>query len=85
MSQGWRHEAACRQADESAAEAFFALDGETELIAAAKRVCAHCPVQAKCLAWALDAGQDYGVWGGLSAAERRELRAQHLMQRRAGR
>ena len=28
----------------------------------------------QCLAWALEAGQDHGVWGGLSEDERRALK-----------
>ncbi|WP_236706559.1 WhiB family transcriptional regulator, partial [Frankia sp. ACN1ag] len=42
----------------------------------AKAVCARCAVTADCLAWALDTGQDSGVWGGLSEDERRALRRQ---------
>lgn len=41
---------------------------------AAKQVCATCPVRSDCLAWALDAGEDFGIWGGLTAVERRPLR-----------
>lgn len=38
----------------------------------AKSVCARCPVQPQCLAYALKHREAcYGVWGGLSRAERR--------------
>ncbi|WP_281283893.1 WhiB family transcriptional regulator [Modestobacter altitudinis] len=30
----------------------------------AKRLCAECPVQAACLAGALDRAEPWGVWGG---------------------
>ena len=40
-------------------------------LAQAKAVCAVCPVRAECLEWAVETGQDYGVWGGLDPAERR--------------
>lgn len=40
---------------------------------AAKRVCASCPVKDECLTVALTYGEDYGIWGGLTAAERRDL------------
>ena len=40
----------------------------------AKQVCARCPVADICLKWALDTGQDAGVWGGLSEEERRARR-----------
>jgi WhiB family redox-sensing transcriptional regulator len=70
----WRHDAACREATPEAAEGFFAFDNEAELIAAAKQVCAGCPVTEQCRTWAMDHGQDHGVWGGLTADERRALR-----------
>ena len=28
----------------------------------------------ECLSWALESGQDSGIWGGMSEAERRSLR-----------
>ncbi|HYS32389.1 MAG TPA: WhiB family transcriptional regulator, partial [Streptosporangiaceae bacterium] len=40
----------------------------------AKQVCARCKVAEACLRWALDSGQDSGVWGGLSEDERRALK-----------
>ncbi|MFJ3304325.1 WhiB family transcriptional regulator [Streptomyces sp. NPDC086549] len=42
-------------------------------IAAAKRVCARCPVITPCLTYALAHGQAYGVWGGTCEAERAAL------------
>lgn len=38
---------------------------------AAKRVCARCPVMVECREHALLMPEPYGVWGGLTAAERR--------------
>ena len=43
-------------------------------IAKAKVVCNRCPVTSQCLAWALETGQDAGVWGGMSEDERRALK-----------
>ena len=40
----------------------------------ARQVCRSCPVSTACLEWALQAGVEYGVWGGLSEEERRPLR-----------
>jgi WhiB family redox-sensing transcriptional regulator len=40
----------------------------------AKKVCQRCIVKEPCLAWALESGQDAGVWGGLSEDERRALK-----------
>ena len=41
--------------------------------AKAKAVCAGCPVRDACLAYALDTGEAYGIWGGLSEDERRAI------------
>lgn len=70
----WRHEAACRDQD---GELFFPI-GSTgpalQQLAEAKLVCAGCPVRESCLEWALEAGADHGVWGGLGEDERRSWR-----------
>lgn len=42
-------------------------------VAAAKAVCARCPVREQCLAWALDV-LPHGVAGGLAEHERRSVR-----------
>ena len=36
-------------------------------------MCVGCEVRAECLQYALDHGERFGVWGGLSERERREL------------
>lgn len=43
--------------------------------AAAKAICAACPARTPCLEWALRNRIEYGVFGGLSEAERRPLAA----------
>jgi len=73
MSEDWRHRAACRDEDP---ERFFPVgnSGPALLqIAEAKSVCHRCDVASRCLAWALESGQDDGVWGGMSEDERRPL------------
>lgn len=70
----WRHRAACRDEDP---ELFFPIGntGPALLqIEEAKQVCRRCEVVEDCLAWALESGQDAGVWGGLSEDERRTLK-----------
>ncbi len=67
----WPSRAACLGADP---ELFFPIgeSGPALLqIEEAKQVCARCPVRRECLQWALDTGQQSGVWGGLSESERR--------------
>lgn len=78
----WRHNAVCREEDP---ELFFPIGntGPALLqIEEAKAVCRRCPVMDQCLQWALDAGQDEGVWGGLSQDERRAMR-RNAARRRA--
>lgn len=70
----WIHDAACR---EESPELFFPVGSSGPALrqtAEAKAVCQRCPVAAECLAWALESGQDAGVWGGLSEDERRALK-----------
>ena len=50
----------------------------------AKAVCRRCDVVDTCLKWALESGQDAGVWGGLSEDERRALKRRNARARRAG-
>ncbi len=65
----WRDDATCREVD---AEAFFPEPGASPY--AAKRVCAVCPVRVECLTDALNRRDiAYGVLGGLTPRERREL------------
>jgi WhiB family transcriptional regulator, redox-sensing transcriptional regulator len=69
----WRHRAACRDEDP---ELFYPVgdSGPALLqIAEAKAVCRRCPVIRDCLSWALVREND-GVWGGMSADERRVLK-----------
>lgn len=56
------------------ADLFFPVSEEdTDRAEAAKAICARCPVQAACLQFALNHGEDHGVWGGLTEGERREV------------
>jgi WhiB family redox-sensing transcriptional regulator len=70
----WRHDAACREEDP---ELFFPVGttGPALLqIEEAKAVCRRCPVMETCLQWALESGQEAGVWGGMSEDERRAMK-----------
>jgi len=71
----WQLEGACQAQD---SELFFHPEGErgpsrSGREAAAKAVCAACPVLEQCRAHALAAREPYGVWGGLSEHERLQL------------
>jgi WhiB family redox-sensing transcriptional regulator len=69
---GWQFTGACRDAD---AALFFSSDSERGARravreAAAKAICRRCPVRPECSAHALAAGEPFGVWGGMSEADR---------------
>lgn len=49
----------------------------------AKEVCRGCVVRDDCLEYALVQGEKFGIWGGMSERERRRLRRQRAMARRA--
>ncbi len=72
----WRDASACVGLD---LNLFFPIStvgaaAETQ-VQEAKAVCAECPVQRECLAWALAVGPEFGIFGGRTDAERRLLRA----------
>ncbi|MBB5083408.1 WhiB family transcriptional regulator [Nonomuraea sp. NPDC050547] len=79
----WRHRAACRDVDP---ELFFPIGNTGPAlmqIEEAKQVCRSCSAVEKCLKWALESGQDAGVWGGLSEDERRALKRRRARTRAA--
>lgn len=72
----WRHEAACRTHDP---EVFFPIGSSGPALVQverAKRICRSCPALEPCLEWAVESGQEAGVWGATSEDERRALRRQ---------
>jgi len=80
----WRHKAACLTEDP---ELFFPIGNTGPAlvqIEEAKAVCRRCDVVDQCLRWAIETGQDSGVWGGLSEDERRALKRRTARARRAG-
>ncbi|WP_432101224.1 WhiB family transcriptional regulator [Streptomyces sp. WAC 04229] len=79
VNTDWRASSACRTEDP---DLFFPVGntGPALLqIQEAKAVCRRCPVMERCLQWALESGQEHGVWGGTDEDERR------WMKRRAAR
>jgi WhiB family transcriptional regulator, redox-sensing transcriptional regulator len=68
----WQLRAACRGMDSAL---FFPADKEkvrarATRIARAKTICAHCPAINECRDYALNSGELFGIWGGLSEEER---------------
>ncbi|MEU2180263.1 WhiB family transcriptional regulator [Streptomyces thermolilacinus] len=65
----WQDDALCAQTDP---EVFFPEKGIST--APAKGVCLACSCRAACLEFALEHGEDHGVWGGLDARQRQAIR-----------
>lgn len=36
----------------------------------AKQICARCPVRVRCESYAFESRESFGIWGGLTAADR---------------
>jgi len=60
--RSWWADASCNTGGAGLAALFFS--DELQDIAAAKRLCATCPVVAECLEGALARREPFGVWGG---------------------
>lgn len=76
--RSWQGEALCRG---NHAHLFFAPstlerkeDRERRELKA-KAICSVCPVKPRCLDYALEIREPYGIWGGLTESERRQLLA----------
>lgn len=72
---GWQSRGACRGTDTAV---FFHPDYERGAsretrTAAAKAVCARCPVIQQCREHALTVQEVYGTWGGLDELERNDI------------
>jgi WhiB family redox-sensing transcriptional regulator len=68
----WHEQAACKRMDPAL---FFPRAGESiRLIRLAKETCRGCPVQKPCLDWAVTTIEPFGIWGGVTERERRQLR-----------
>ncbi|GAB2444406.1 WhiB family transcriptional regulator [Streptomyces incanus] len=72
-ARGWIRDAACVGEDP---ELFFPLteqDSEPQ-VARARAVCRGCRVLLACRRWAVEQGEDAGIWGATTAAQRRAIR-----------
>lgn len=70
----WQDYANCRGAD---ADLFFPERGASTR--KAKAICHACEVRNECLDYALDNGEKFGIWGGMSERERRRVRRDRLV------
>lgn len=69
----WREQSKCRDYDP---EMWFPVSSGPERqvqVAMAAAICRRCPVQWDCGNWALDTGEQFGIWGGMDEAQRRGI------------
>lgn len=76
-AQAWKLRANCMGVDP---DLFFPERGASTKNA--KEVCFGCVVRDECLEYALQNGEKFGIWGGMSERERRRLRRARALNRR---
>jgi WhiB family redox-sensing transcriptional regulator len=81
----WQIKGLCRGEDSAM---FFHPEGErgrarTQRETRAKQMCRQCPVITQCRTHALRVGEPYGIWGGLSEADRETLLKRGIGRRSA--
>lgn len=72
---GWQNKANCRGVNPTL---FYPERGVST--SEAKAVCSGCEVKEECLEFAVESGEKFGIWGGLSERERRVIRRQRRLQ-----
>lgn len=76
LLDGWAKRAACLGTDPEVFHPTVSRDGQN-CYEPARAICAGCSVTEECLAFALTTqarGFEYGMWGGMTPEERRDLR-----------
>ena len=71
----WKMEGLCRGID---SDIFFPERGASTRLA--KAVCRKCEVSEECLEYAVNNGEKFGIWGGLSERERRAIRKKRAIE-----
>lgn len=69
LDSSWKQQASCRR-PEYPTYMFFPARGDVKMLAAARAVCARCPVHVECREYASVIGAT-GVWGGKSEKQRK--------------
>lgn len=74
----WTDDAACSKPEATDAPLFYGPEQEKPSArrkreAAARAICATCPVIRECRQHAMAGPELYGVWGGLTEADRRRI------------
>ncbi len=78
LDTGWKDLSNCLGVDP---DLFFPERGASTR--EAKEVCRGCEVRIDCLEYALQNGEKFGIWGGMSERERRRIRRQRALDRQA--
>lgn len=85
LDSRWKRQGLCGQ-PEVDRSLFFSEEGRSaadkHAVECAKIICRMCPVQVECLNYALEAREEWWIWGGTTGRERRELQKQ-IRARRA--
>jgi WhiB family redox-sensing transcriptional regulator len=68
LNEAWRDQAFCREIDPELMYPVTAAGYRQ-----ARKICAGCPVIDDCREHALDHWEQWGVWGGMSEEERRQV------------
>ncbi len=68
VAEPWWDQARCAEAD---TDVFYPKKSASPR--KAKRYCAECVVREPCLRYALERKEQFGVWGGMTARQRRAL------------
>lgn len=80
----WTDDAKCKDVDPE----FFFVESDTKVKSAVKKIneakafCQGCPVAVQCLGYAIREDLEYGVYGGLSEDERKDLKTRYLLATR---
>lgn len=81
-TRNWAKDGLCAQADP---ELFYPRSKERgSTTRTAKQVCSRCPIAADCLEYALETGEEHGIWGGTTARERDRIRARRAVHAAVG-
>lgn len=85
----WQDYAACLEAGIDP-ELFFPermIDRgvESQQVKDAKKICGQCAVQSACLMYALESGEQFGIWGGKTPNERADIIRRKNRERRRSR
>ncbi len=71
----WQDAGTCREIPNAESDALFFPEGRSTAFIEhrAQKVCHRCPIMQECRDWALSRYEEYGVWGGLTPRQRRDV------------